>query len=187
METPKARSVTADGEPDGFEIPAGFQTQVEDGMTRLLISVPTKFLPTVHADLIRAAQGPMSVLYRQRIDRLQPRPEGAPPRDFLGIDLDAEVVITAFAECADLVYHDARAELWVRGRRGEQIVLDGDGLIYCYPDDPSFRDACLANGLAFGPVQTLLHRDYVRQYFHAACDALEAGLIDGLGLSEMPG
>lgn len=187
LQGPKAESVTKDGEPDGFVPDVGFVQQHEPAMpTRLLVSVPPAFLQAVHRDLIRALSAPVGVLYRQKVDRRKPRPDGAPPRDFLRLDLDPEAVIAAFAANADLVYHDARCEIWVRGARGEQLILDQDGLLYSYPDDPALRDACRANGLEERPLSTLLDRDYVKHWFHAANDALEAALIDGLGLSEMP-
>lgn len=187
MNTPKAVSVTKEGEPDGFVQQPGFIGQHEPGMpTRLLVSVPPAFLATVHRDLLNLVQGPFSLLYRQKVNRRNPAGEQAPPRDFLALGIEPEVLFAAFTECESLVYHDARAEFWVRGVRGEQVILDGDGLIYCYPDDLAFRDVCLANGLPEGELVTLLDRDYVKQWYHAENDAAEAGMIEALGLTEMP-
>jgi hypothetical protein len=186
LTNPKAESVTKEGAPDGWQVQAGFHGEREaGGPTRLLLSVPTEFLAKVHQDLVRVCQPPLSVLYRQTVDRQNPRPEGAPPRDFLALELDHETVIAAMNECANLVYHDARCEIWVRGRRNEQVILDADGILYCYPDDPTFTDVALLHGLPEGAVQTLLERDYVKHWYHAENDLEERAFIDGLGLTEM--
>jgi hypothetical protein len=185
---PKAESVTAEGQPDGFEIPSGFCVQREGhGATRLLISVPTARLPEVHRALLGRVSPLWGVLYRQLVDRATPRPQGAPPQDFVVLEREPAEVFTAIEECASLIYHDARSELWIRGRRGEQVVLDADGLIYLYPDDLGFRDACAALGLEEQPMQTMQNRDYVKHWFHAENDAVEAGFLAGLGLSAVPG
>ena len=186
MMGPKAESVTEAGESDGFEIQPGFCLQVDPRSgTRLVVSVPASSLGSVHQDLIRACTAPLSVLYRQKVDRGKPRPEGAAPRDFVAVELACEVVVAALQECASLAYHDARAEIWVRGRHGEQVILDSDGLAFCYPDDPLFRDVCVAHGLSEARLRTMAERDYVKHWYHAANDAVEAGFIEGLGLSEM--
>jgi hypothetical protein len=186
LTNPKAESVTKEGEPDGFVVQPGFHGERElNGPTRLLVSVPTEFLAKVHHDLIRVCQPPLGVLYRQKVDRQNPRPETAPPRDFLALELAADDVIAAFEECSDLVYHDARCEIWVRGRRNEQVILDADGIIYCYPDDPAFREVAMGHGLPEGEVETLIERDYVKHWYHAQNDVEERALVDGLGLTEM--
>lgn len=184
--TPKAESVDDQGQPDGWSVVAGFHVEVEpDGTTRMIVAAPVGWLAEVHAGLIRALDGPVGLLYRQRVDRRSPRPEGAPPRDFVALELDADVLITALRECAELVYHDARAEYWVRGARGEQLILDPDGLMFVYPADPSFSDVLLGFGLPEGEFEALVDRDYVRHWYHAECDVLERALIDGLGLVEI--
>lgn len=184
---PKAESVTKDGEPDGFQIQWGYSLQTEShGSTRLLVSAPSPRLREVHQAILRAVGGPWSVLYRQFVDRVHPRPQGAPPRDFLALERDPEVVLAALDECASLIYHDARFELWIRGRRGEQVILDADGVIYIYPDDPSFRDVCSQLGMEQRAVKTLQNCDYVKQWYHAENDPVEAGFIEGLQLNDMP-
>ena len=65
-------------------------------------------------------------------------------------------------------------------------VMDQDGVLYCYPDDPSFRDVLEAAGVHERSVQTLADRDYVKHWFHAECDEHEAGLMQDLGLQEVP-
>ena len=183
---PRAVSVTQAGEPDGFEIVAGYHAEVDfSGTTRLMLSVPTAFLERVHRDLVKQLDPPLGLLYRQKVDRRSPRPEGAPPVDFVSLELRPQRVLDALAACAGLVYHDARAEIWVRGRGGEQVILDPDGVLFCYPDDPSFRDVARMYGLSDGKVETLLERDYVRHHFDAANDALEDRLIEILGLERM--
>jgi hypothetical protein len=186
LTNPKAESVTKDGVSDGWTVQAGFHGERElGGPTRLLVSVPTAHLSRVHHDLVRACKPPLSVLYRQKVDRRNPGPEGAPPRDFLALELDHDTVVAALNECANLAYHDARCEIWVRGRRNEQVILDSDGLLYCYPDDPTFRDVAMRHGLAEGEVETLIERDYVKHWYHAENDVDERAFIDGLGLTEM--
>ena len=184
---PKAQSVTKDGQPDGFLVQCGYSVQAEShGSTRLSVVVPFERLQEAHRLLLGAVGGPWSVLYRQLIDRQNPRPEGSPPRDFLALNREPEVVLAALAECNSLIYHDARFELWIRGRRGEQVILDADGLIYMYPDDPLFRDVCATLGIEERLVKTLQNCDYVKQWYHADNDALEAGFVEGLQLNDMP-
>ena len=184
--TAKAVSVTKDGEPDGWPIEPGFHGELDfGGTTRLMLSVPTSFLERVHRDLVKQLEPPLGVLYRQKIDRRNPRPEGASPRDHVALETSTQRVLDSLAACAGVVYHDARCELWVRGRRGEQLILDSDGLIFCYPDDPLFRDVARLYGLAEGKVTTLLERDYVKHHYDAHNDVLEDRLIDLLHLEPM--
>jgi len=186
LSTPKAESVTEKGEGDGWQVPAAFFQQHDpSGPTRLVVSVPTAYLNQVFYSFVRALGSSVSVLYRQKVDRVKPRPQGAPPRDFLALEVEPEVAVAAFQECEDLLFHDARHELWLRGRRNEQLILDSDGLIYLYPDDPSFRDICRGFGLVEGRVPTIMDRDYVKQWYHAENDVQEQALIAGLGLRAM--
>lgn len=184
---PKATSVTEEGEPDGFEIGTGFWPQQDwTGSSRLVVSVPPARLAEAHQALLGALPGPWGVLYRQKVDRREPRPEGAPPRDFVALEIPPERLRPALAACALLVYHDARHELWLRGAaRERQIVLDGDGLVYCYPDAPAFREILQALDLREVEVETLADRDYVKHWFHAGADPLEDRLIRDLGLTEV--
>jgi hypothetical protein len=65
---------------------------------------------------------------------------------------------------------------------GEQVVLEEIGVIYAYPDDPSFRDALEALGVPEGEGPTLAERDYIKVSFNAAYDAEEEGIIQDLNL-----
>jgi len=184
---PKASSVHRDGEPDGFAIGTGFWGERDPGgTTRLVVSVPAGRLADLHRGLVSALRAPLGVLYRQVVDRRNPRPEGAPPRDHVALDLPVERVLAALEQCAPLVYHDARAEYWLRGALGEQLILDGDGLLYCYPDDPAFREVLETAGIPEGKVETLQERDYVRHAFRAECDVQEDRFLSALGLVEVP-
>ena len=185
---PKATSVTVEGEPDGWVIQRGYRAEMDhSGSTRLVVSVPTPELPAVHRALMCAMRAPLSVLYRQVVDRVEPRPQGSPPRDFLALGLGQEKVVDALEEHGGLLYHDARCELWLRGLLQEQLVLDPDGLLYCYPDDPVFRDVLHAVGVGEAEVETLLDRDYVKHWFRAEYDAVEQRMIQALNLTEVAG
>lgn len=180
---PKAESVTEQGEPDGWVPPAGFTLDLgPGGATQLVVSVPPAHLAALHARLVEVLAPPLGVLWRQVIDRRAPRPEGAPPVDHVGLELPVERVIEALDACGDLLYADARGELWVKGALGDQVILDQDGLIFCQPDDPAFRDVLLGEGLAPDVTGTLADRDYVKQWYRAEADAAEDRLVEQLGL-----
>ena len=185
---PRATSVTVDSEPDGWQPDPGFASEMDpaSGNTRLLVQVGPRFLPRVHLALVRALEAPLSVLYRQQIDRNDPRPEGAPPKDFVALELGHDKVVAAMEAHPGVVWEDARAELWVRGGFEEKVVLDQDGLLYCYPDDPVFRDVLMGFGLEERDLHTLLDRDYVKHWYYAENDAQEVGLVEALGLVEVP-
>ncbi len=184
----KASSCLQTGVLDGWTVAAAFSGEVTpDGSTRLVATVPPERLPQVHAALVAVLGEPLSVLYRQKIDRRDPKPQGHPGRDFVALELTASRVREAFAGSPTLLYRDARHETWVRGGMQDQVVLDQDGTLYCYPDDPAFRDALEAQGLTESTsLTTLEDRDYVRHWFHAAADAEEDALIEALGLTEVP-
>lgn len=179
IDTPKSVSVTEVGEPDGFEPGFGFECQVgHGGDTRLLVSVPTPLLQRVHLELLTALEAPLTVLYRRKVNRQDPRPNGSPPEDFLAPDLSLQEAQDALASAADLIWHDARCEVWVRGMMGEQVILDQDGILYVYPDDVAFRDALKRVDVPESPdVAVMLDRDYVKHWFHAECDEVEAALL----------
>lgn len=182
----RAQSVTQSGEPDGYEPPLAWGPErTPTGETRIVVSVPPGELPRVHQALLGALQPPLGVLYRQKVDRQDPKPQGAPAVDHLALELPPGRVRTALEACAGVVYHDARSELWIRGDLGEQLVLDQDGLLYLYPDDPSFRDALASAGVPESEAQTLAERDYVKHWFHAEHDPEEADLIARLGLTRV--
>jgi hypothetical protein len=91
--------------------------------------------------------------------------------------------LAALELCAPLVYSDARCEIWIRGRMGEQVVLDHDGVLFCYPDDPAFRAALDQAGVPAVDVEMMHERDYVKHWFRAEADPLEEELARLLGLS----
>jgi hypothetical protein len=183
---PKTTSVDAQGEPDGFQPPLAYYGEVDpSGMTRLVISSPHEETQALHACLIKVLKPPLGVLYRQMVCRQEPGPEGSPPKDFVALELTSEQVLAALEQAKHLIYHDARCEVWVRGALEEQLVLDEDGVLYAYPDDPAFRDALEERGLPDQQVRTLADVDYPKRWFHGENDALEAQLMEALGLMEV--
>lgn len=183
--SPKATSVRKDGTPDGYRPPRGFRAQVApDGGTRLVVSVAGEELRDVHLRLLDTLGAKVSVRYVQLTDRA-----GAgqlpKPRSFVAMDVPGARVRAALEAHPTLVWADGRHQLWLRGRLGEQVVLDELGVLYCYPDDPGFRDAL--GGLPESTEVGLDGRDYVRVELHAAADAEEVGFIEGLGLREWAG
>lgn len=181
---PKAESVTKEGQPDGWTPPRGFRAQVApDGTTRLVASVPSAELADLHLRLLGVLGARLGVRYVRLTDRKKgqlPQPES-----FVRMDVPAERVLAALRARPELVWHDGRHQLWVRGVYGEQVVLDELGVLYCYPDDPSFRDALgdLPESKALG----MDGRDYVKVGFLAEADAQEASLIEELGLQAWKG
>jgi hypothetical protein len=183
---PRAQSVTKEGEDDGFVVLPGWMAEgTPGGDTRLVVSVPLHDLPRVHAALLGALEEPLGFMYRRKVDRRNPGPQTAPPKDFVALSLHRDRVLDALSAAAVLAYADARGELWIRGRRGEQVVLDQDGILFCYPDDPSFRDVLAAQGVPADDVETLTDRDYVKHWFRAEADAAEDALIAALRLTEV--
>lgn len=186
LETPKSMSVTEQGEPDGWSPKPGFNREMDPrGQTRLVISVPTSHLLDLHQKLTAALQEPVGMLYRKVVDR-QAEKELKPSRDYVALEMSADAASGALATYTDLLHHDARCELWLRDSLHAQVVLDADGLLYCYPDDPTFEDVLLANGLAPEVGQTILERDYARHCYHAECDDVEAAFLHDLRLVEVP-
>ncbi len=188
MSTHKASSVTAEGSPDGFLPPLLFRPEIApDGATRLKVSAGPGDLARVHRALAAAMGDRLGVLYVQLTDRRAGRHLGEKPRRFLAVELPAARVLAAIDAAAELLYRDGRAQLWLRGPLGEQLVLDELGMIYTYPDDPVFRDVLAELGVPEGEGQTMDERDYVRVRFSAAADALERDLIRDLGLASWDG
>ena len=184
----KASSCTIEGELDGWEVADAFSGEMDPtGSTRLCLTVGEQRLAAVHVALLEQLAEPISVLYRRKIDRLDPKPQGHPGADFVALEQRRDRVIAAVREASLLLHHDARCELWIRGGLKEQVVLDQDGTLYCYPDDPVFRDVAEAQGLTEAETMvTLEGRDYVRHWFRAEADALEQGFIAALQLTEVP-
>jgi hypothetical protein len=177
----KAVSVTVEGQPDDWRSPRGFRVQVApDGNTRIVAYVPPDELRSVHERLIDALGGAVSVRYLRLTDRTKgqlPKPE-----TYVRMDAPAAEVRAALADADALVWRDGRHQLWLRGRFGEQVVLDELGVLYCYPDDPAFREAlgALPETTAVG----MDGRDYVRVQFLPEADAQEATLIARLSMQK---
>ena len=184
---PKTESVNAEGEADGFMPPTAFYGELAgEGMTRLVISVPLESLSRVHEALIAELTPPLGFLYRRKVNRLDPKPSGSPPDDYVGLELAPTRVVAALRESKGVIYHDGRSEIWVRGAMQAQIILDEDGVLYTYPDDPGFREVLVRHGLTEAPVRTLADVDYPKRWFHGVHDAAEERLIDNLNLTLMP-
>lgn len=184
---PKAQSVTREGEPDGFEPPTFFQPEVlQGGFTRLMVSVPPEHLERVHRALVGALEPPLKVAYQQLTDRRAgvqlPR-----PRSLVAVELPRDRVLSALDRYRRLAYHDGRHQLWIRGSAGEQVVLEEVGVVFVYPDDPSFRVLLQEQGVAEGGGETLASRDYIKVTFDAACDVEEDLFQHELGLVEWDG
>ncbi|MEZ4319543.1 MAG: hypothetical protein R3F61_18650 [Myxococcota bacterium] len=184
----KAASCLKSGELDGWEVALGYSGEVTpNGSTRIVVTAPESRLSEVHRALVGVLGEPLSFLYRQKIDRREPKPEGHPGRDFVALELARSRVLEALEAHEVLLYRDARCEAWVRGRMNDQVVLDVDGAIYCYPDDPAFRDVLEKLGVTEAPeLVTLEDRDYVRHWFRKDADAQEDSLMGALNLAEVP-
>ncbi len=185
---PRASSTDAQGNEDGWAAEPGYSGEMDPkGQTRIVVSVPPEKLRRTHEALLGVLRPPLGVLWRQVVDRRAPGKNGAPPKDHVGLDLAFERVLAALRGSAPAIYEDARGELWLRGAMSEQVVLDQDGLIYAYPDDPAFRDALDAIGIPERDAPTMAKRDYVKHWFHAEHDALEDRLVRELGLTVVAG
>jgi hypothetical protein len=179
---PKAESVTRDGEPDGFVPQAFYQPQLlEGGYTRLLISVPLDQLEPVHRALVSALKPPLKFLYQQLTDRRK-GVQLPKPRSLVAVELPRDRVLTALERHRHLAYHDGRHQIWVRGAAEEQLVMEEVGILFLYPDDPSFRDVLEGLGVPAGEGPTMAERDYVKVTFDANCDPEEDQLFHDLGL-----
>ena len=184
----KAYSVTEDGEPDGFEDPLLYAREIgPDGTTRILVSTGPERLQEIHYALIRGMTPPLGVLYVQLVDRVTGRDQNAEPKRWLSLEQPVERVLQAFDEADLLLYRDARAQVWVRGALGEQIILDELGLLYAYPDDPSFVEILEGCQVPQQTVPTLADRDYVRVAFCSEADSQEQALLQALNLSPYGG
>lgn len=187
MDTPKATVVLKNGEPSEWETPRAYARELESsGNTRVIVSVPCGELKATHGALVAVMDEPLSLLYRQTVNRLNPAPEGSPNRDFVSLELTTERVLAAIDKFSPLFHHDARCELWVRGQLGDQVILDADGVLFCYPDDPAFADALDHLGVPSGLEGTILDQDYAKHWFHAENDDLERQFIAQLRLTEVP-
>ena len=139
-------------------------------------------LPEWHLKLIASMGSPLSLAYMQLTDRRSGRTHPAPIR-WVGLEKPAEQVMKALEEAGDLVWYDGRHQLWIRGAFGEQLVLDELGVLYCYPDDPSFRDAL--TDLPEASTTGMDARDYVKVFFRSEADTQEEAFLRDLGMVRM--
>ena len=179
--SPKAVSVDENGELDGFSPEASWSAQVlAGGYTRLAVSLPSDRLSGVHRALIAALEPPLRVLYVQLTDRLAGE-QLDPPRRFVALDVQPERLERALDAFSPLIYNDGRHQLWVQGRGEDKVILEETGLVFVYPDDPSFRDVLSAKHLPETQAETMDDRDYVRVNFLAAGDAMEGQFRSAIG------
>lgn len=181
---PKASSVSADGVADGFVPPTAWRVDVErDGRTRLALSCEPERLEALYLELADLLEGPIGVMYIQLTDRRAGQHHQGKPRRFVGVERPAARVRATLRRCAALLVHDGRHQLWLRGKYGEQVVLDEMGMIYLYPDDPLFRDRLDTLGIPrIDGLKSMAERDYVRVEMHAALDPEEEVLLRELSL-----
>ena len=182
--SPKAESVDVNGELDGFNPEVSWSAEViPGGYTRLEVSVPHDKLQAVHRALVGQLNPPLRVLYVQLTDRLAGK-QLSKPRRFVALDVSPERLDRALSEFAPLVYHDGRHQIWVQGKGEDKVVMEETGVMYAYPDDPSFRDALEAQGVPSIKRETMADRDYVRVNFMAAGDAMEGQFRQAIGAVE---
>ena len=179
---PKAQSVDRSGAPDGYIPPMAFKAQVvQGGFTRLVISTPSNRLALVHQALVAVLRPPLKFLYVRMTDRQTgqlPKPE-----HYVAVDVTAERVAGVLRDYTQLLHHDGRCQVWVRGADGDQIVLEELGCLYAYPDDLGFRDALQAMGLLDVAHQSMDERDFVKVGFLSEADAEEEKLMQDLSLT----
>jgi len=179
--SPKAESVSVEGELDGFEPSPNWRAEViPGGYTRLEVSLPSSDIQAVHRALVAKLDPPLRVLYVQLTDRLAGI-QLDPPRRFVALDVKSDQMDAALASNAPLIYHDGRHQLWIQGRGEDKVILEETGVIYAYPDDPSFRDVMADNKVPEGKAQTMADRDYVRVNFSAVGDAMEGQFRHAIG------
>lgn len=184
---PKAESVTAQGEADGFVPQAFFKAELlPGGFTRLVISLPPERMEAVHRALVSALAAPLKLLYSQLTDR-KTKGQLPKPLNSVAVELPGDRLLQAMERYRGLIYQDGRHQLWIRGALGEQVVLEEIGMLYCYPDDPLFRDTLVELGVPEGKGPTMAERDYIRVNFSAAFDAEEEGLFQDLHLVHWDG
>ena len=184
---PKAQSVTQAGAPDDYTPPLAYCAQVlEGGYTRLQVSAPPTHLERIHRALVSALTPPLKWLYVLQVERggrgQLPRPE-----QYVGIELSQARVLEALYQYRALLYHDGRAQVWIRSSLNEQVVLEETGVIYVYPDDLLFRDVLDRAGVPEQDHQSMAERDYVRVNFLAAADQEQMRMMHQLGLVRWQG
>ena len=124
-------------------------------------------------------------MYQQLTDRKS----GQLPRPIsrVGVEIGLDRLLSALEFYRKLIYYDGRHQLWIRGSDGSQLVLEEIGVLYLYPDDPSFRDVLEAQGVGEGSGESMATRDYIKVGFLSECDVEEHGLWQSLGMVEWAG
>jgi len=122
----------------------------------------------------------LRVLYVQLTDRLAGK-QLDPPRRFVALDVQPAVMDQALADHSPLIYHDGRHQLWIQGKGEDKVILEETGVMFVYPDDPSFRDVLAEHGIASEKTETMAERDYVRVNFLTECDAMEGKFRQAIG------
>ena len=179
--SPKAVSVNAEGEPDGFEPTAGWDAVVlPGGYTRLEVSVPQAQIAQIHRALVASLDPPLRVLYVQLTDRLAGE-QLQQPRRFVALDVSPDVLDSALEKYSPLVYNDGRHQLWVQGRGEDKVILEETGVMFVYPDDPLARDVLEDAGIPKQKTETMADRDYVRVNFLVEGDAMEGLFRQSIG------
>jgi hypothetical protein len=179
--SPKAESVNAEGELDGFTPDPGWSAMViPGGYTRLEVSVGQAQIADVHRALVAQLEPPLRILYVQLTDRLAGE-QLDPPRRFVALDVAPDVLTEALDRFAPLVYNDGRHQLWVQGRGEDKVILEETGVIFVYPDDPLFRDVLEGQNIPNEKTETMADRDYVRVNFQVEGDAMEGQFRQALG------
>lgn len=180
----KSISVTVEGEAEGYEPPLCWRGEVApDGMTRLVVSAPDGKLRELALALAEGLSSPVSVRWVQMVDRRKEL-QHSKPKSFVAVEKPRSQVLAAMRRCSTLLFDDGRGQLWLRGKFREQILLDELGMIWIYPDDPSFRDILEGLGVPEDDqAVTMGERDYVKVLFEARADGEEELLIRTLGLA----
>jgi hypothetical protein len=133
--------------------------------------------------MLAPLEAPWSVRYLKLTDRQSG--QLAKPETWVRMDVRPDLVLAAMDAAERLIWHDGRHQLWIRGRMGDQVVLDELGVLYAYPDDPAFR-AALAH-LSESSAVGMDGRDYVRVELLAEADAEERSFIQALSLQPWKG
>jgi hypothetical protein len=171
---PKAESVRTGGQPDGWFPPRGWQPQIApDGSTRLVISVPSAELAATHLRLVRALSGPLGIRYVRLTDRQKGQLPA--PESFVRMEVATDELVGWLEARRELMWHDGRHQTWIRGKFGEQVVLDELGMLFCYPDDVAFRDVLA--GVPEVKLNGMDTRDYVKVTFLPEADEQEKTLL----------
>ncbi len=182
----KARSVTVDGELNGFQPSPTYRPQVlQGGVTRLEISSPLDKLHIVHQALVGVIEFPCKARYLQMTDR--EKGQLPKPVSYASVDISRDKLFTALVDYHELFYQDARHQLWILGANNEQIVLDELGMIYVYPDDFLFTDILLKLGWSTQRHLAMSEQDYVQVYFLAIADKQEESFLQTFGLIRWDG